>query len=202
MMAAGVLGCHTNVWQEKYASEVAAVSALIKAGYGIDCLLIRCVTPDRKKVLGRGLGRRVGQSHGRACVGDGRGDGGGGAPRPAQNWVSSCKYCTSVYLWIMLAAMQATAAPECPIWLLSRLCDAALSMIQLGCKRYVPCHVLACVVLCCAVIFLSYMLVWSVAAGTRVLIGPTPQPVGATGPGTQQGRVTLLMTASHSTPWR
>jgi hypothetical protein len=42
-MRAGVTQCHTDVWEEKNASELGATLALFKAGYTIDCLLIRCV---------------------------------------------------------------------------------------------------------------------------------------------------------------
>lgn len=52
---AGVLGCHTSTWQERFASELRATSALFEAGYGIDCLLIRCVCVCRRMCWGVAL---------------------------------------------------------------------------------------------------------------------------------------------------
>jgi hypothetical protein len=46
LMRAGVAQCHTDVWEEKYASELGASTALFKTGYTIDCLLIRCVVSE------------------------------------------------------------------------------------------------------------------------------------------------------------
>lgn len=41
LLGSGVLGCHTDMWQEKFGSELRAASVLMEAGYSIDCLMVR-----------------------------------------------------------------------------------------------------------------------------------------------------------------
>jgi hypothetical protein len=53
LMHAGVFDCHTSLWQDKYASELRAASALFEAGYSIDCLLVRCVPSGHTQSVNR-----------------------------------------------------------------------------------------------------------------------------------------------------
>lgn len=51
LFGSGVLGCHTDIWQEKFGSELRAASVLMEVGYSIDCLMVRWGPPGSKHRL-------------------------------------------------------------------------------------------------------------------------------------------------------